>query len=105
MKLDNKTLWNEAGRVGFVFGGFSTLCLLLKEGAALTKSDFLIQAAAIILWAVEFFGCILLMKKYSRPHSMPSTAAQIASMSPPMLMSMRLPSRARTVLYTMVNIV
>ena len=36
MKLDSKTLWNEAGRVG----------------------------SAIILWAVEFFGCILLMKKY-----------------------------------------
>ena len=64
MKLDNKTLWNEAGRVGFVFGGFSSLCLLLKEGAALTGSTFLVQAAAIILWAVEFFGCILLMKKY-----------------------------------------
>ena len=64
MKLDGKTLWNEAGRVGFVFGGFSSLCLLLKEGAALTGSTFLVQAAAIILWAVEFFGCILLMKKY-----------------------------------------
>ena len=64
MKLDNKTLWNEAGRVGFVFGGFSSLCLLLKEGAGLTGSTFLVQAAAIILWAVEFFGCILLMKKY-----------------------------------------
>ena len=64
MKLDNKSLWNEAGRVGFVFGGFSSLCLLLKEGAALTGSTFLVQAAAIILWAVEFFGCILLMKKY-----------------------------------------
>ena len=64
MKLDNKSLWNEAGRVGFVFGGFSSLCLLLKEGAALTGSNFLVQAAAIILWAVEFFGCILLMKKY-----------------------------------------
>ena len=64
MKLDSKTLWNEAGRVGFVFGGFSSLCLLLKEGAALTGSSFLVQAAAIILWAVEFFGCILLMKKY-----------------------------------------
>ena len=62
MKLDNKSLWNEAGRVGFVFGGFSSLCLLRREGAALTKSSFLIQAAAIILWAVEFFGCILLMK-------------------------------------------
>jgi hypothetical protein len=64
MKLDSKTLWNEAGRVGFVFGGFSSLCLLLKEGAALTNSMFLTQAAGIILWAVEFFGCILLMKKY-----------------------------------------
>ena len=64
MKLNGKTLWNEAGRAGFVLGGFSSLCLLLKEGAALTGSTFLVQAAAIILWAVEFFGCILLMKKY-----------------------------------------
>ena len=64
MKLDSKTLWNEAGRVGFVFGGFSSLCLVLKEGAGLTNSHFLVMAAAIILWAVEFFGCILLMKKY-----------------------------------------
>ena len=64
MKLDSKTLWNEAGRVGFVFGGFSSVCLVLKEGAGLTDSRFLVTAAAIILWAVEFFGCILLMKKY-----------------------------------------
>lgn len=64
MKLDNKTLWNEAGRIGFVFGGFSSLCLALKEASGLTGSTFLVQAAAIILWAVEFFGCILLMKKY-----------------------------------------
>ena len=64
MKPDSRTIWNEAGRVGFVFGGFSSLCLILKEGAGLTGSTFLVQAAAIILWAVEFFGCILLMKKY-----------------------------------------
>ena len=64
MKLDSKTLWNEAGRVGFVFGAFSSVCLALKMGASLTGSNFLVQAAAIILWAVEFFGCILLMKKY-----------------------------------------
>ena len=64
MKPDSKTLWNEAGRVGFVFGGFSSVCLALKMGASLTGSNFLVQAAAIILWAVEFFGCILLMKKY-----------------------------------------
>ena len=64
MKLDGKTLWNEAARVGFVFGAFSSVCLALKMGASLTGSNFLVQAAAIILWAVEFFGCILLMKKY-----------------------------------------
>ena len=64
MKPDSKTLWNEAGRVGFVFGGFSSLGLALTMGASLTGSMFLTQAAAIILWAVEFFGCILLMKKY-----------------------------------------
>ena len=64
MKIDNKTLWNEAGKTGLVFGLFSSVCLVLKEGAGLTGSSFLVQAAAIILWAVEFFGCILLMKKY-----------------------------------------
>lgn len=62
--VDNKTLWNEAARVGMVFGLFSSACLGLKEASALTGSTFLVTAAAIILWAVEFFGCILLMKKY-----------------------------------------
>ena len=64
MKADNKIIWNEAGKTGLVFGLFSSGCLLLREGAGLTNSTFLVQAAAIILWAVEFFGCILLMKKY-----------------------------------------
>lgn len=64
MNVDNHTIWNEAARTGIVFGAFSSVCLLLKEGAGLTNSTFLVQAAAIILWAVEFFGCILLMKKY-----------------------------------------
>ena len=64
MNVDNHIIWNEAARTGIVFGAFSSVCLLLKEGAGLTNSTFLVQAAAIILWAVEFFGCILLMKKY-----------------------------------------
>ena len=64
MKLDSKTLWNEAGKTGLVFGLFSSVCLGLREASTLTGSNFLVQAAAIILWAVEFFGCILLMKKY-----------------------------------------
>ena len=63
MKLENNTLWNEAARSGLLFGLFSSLCLGAKEAAALSGSTFLIQAAGILLWAVEFFGCILLMKR------------------------------------------
>ncbi len=61
--LDNTILWNEAAKAGALFGVVSVGCLALKELAGLSGSSFLLQAAAIILWAVEFFGCILLMKK------------------------------------------
>ena len=60
--LDNTSLWNEAAVSGLLFGAVSIGCLAGKEAAALTGNVFLTQAAAIILWAVEFFGCILLMK-------------------------------------------
>ena len=62
--LDNNTLWNEAAKAGAFLGGTSVGCLALKEWAGMSGNNFLITAAAIILWAVEFFGCILLMKKY-----------------------------------------
>ena len=60
--FDNTSLWNEAAVSGLLFGAVSIGCLAGKEAAALTGNVFLTQAAAIILWAVEFFGCILLMK-------------------------------------------
>ena len=60
--IDNTVLWNEAAKAGALFGGISIGCLLLKELSARSGSVFLVQAAAVILWAVEFFGCILLMK-------------------------------------------
>lgn len=62
-KLDNTLLWNEAAKAGLLFGLVSVSCLALKELATLSGSTFLVQAAAIVLWAVEFFACILLMKK------------------------------------------
>ena len=61
-KIDNAQTWNEAAKAGLAFGAVSIGCLLLKEASTLSGSVFLVQAAAIILWAVEFFGCILLMK-------------------------------------------
>ena len=62
-KLDNTLLWNEAAKAGLLLGLVSVSCLLLKELAGASGSNFLAQAAVIILWVVEFFGCILLMKK------------------------------------------
>lgn len=62
-KLDNTRLWNEAAKAGLLFGLVSVSCLALKELADMSGSTFLSQAAFIVLWAVEFFGCILLMKK------------------------------------------
>lgn len=62
MKADNTVIWNESAKAGLLFGAVSVACLVLKELAALSGSNFLIQAAAIILWVVEFFGCILIMK-------------------------------------------
>ena len=62
-KLDNTTLWNEAAKAGALLGLVSVSCLVLKELAGMSGSAFLAQAAVVILWSVEFFGCILLMKK------------------------------------------
>ena len=62
-KLDNTALWNEAAKGGALLGAVSVGCLCLKEWAGTTESTLLVQGAAIVLWAVEFFGCILLMKK------------------------------------------
>lgn len=60
--LDNNTLWNEAAKAGAFLGAVSVGCLALKEWAGTSGNNFLITAAAVILWAVEFFGCILIMK-------------------------------------------
>lgn len=61
--MDNNAVWNEAGKGALYLGGLSVLCLSLKEASAFSGSTFLMTAAAIILWVVEFFGCILLMKR------------------------------------------
>lgn len=62
-QLDNTALWNEAAKAGALLGLVSVGCLLLRELAAVSGADFLVTASAVILWVVEFFGCILLMKK------------------------------------------
>lgn len=62
-KVDQTVLWNEAAKAGFFFGAVSVGCLALKEWAGASGSAFLAQAALIVLWPAEFFGCILLMKK------------------------------------------
>lgn len=63
---DNSTIWNEAGKWGLYVGGLSVLCLSLKEFSSLSGSSFLITAASVVLWSVEFFGCIYLMQSAMR---------------------------------------
>lgn len=63
MTFDNNTIWNRASRAGLLLGAVSVACLVLKELAGLTGNSFIITAASIILWALEFFGCIWLMKE------------------------------------------
>lgn len=60
--LDNNTLWNEAAKAGAYFGAVSVGCLALKGWAGTSGNTFLMTAAAVILWVVEFLGCILIMK-------------------------------------------
>lgn len=60
--LDNNAMWNEAAKGGLLLGAVSVGCLTLKELATVSGSEFLMTAAAVILWVVEFFGCILLMR-------------------------------------------
>jgi len=60
--VDNNILWNEAAVSALLFGAVSIGCLAGKEFAAMSGSAFLVQLAGIVLWAVQFFGCIYLMK-------------------------------------------
>ena len=60
--LDNKSIWNESAVSGMLFGAVSIACMMGKEAAAMSGKPFLTKLAGIVLWAVEFFGCILLMK-------------------------------------------
>lgn len=62
-KISAKTVWDEAARSGLILGLFSAACLGLKELSSLSSSTFLVTAAAIVLWALEFFGCIFLMQR------------------------------------------
>lgn len=61
-QLENTTLWNEAAKTGAYLGAVSIGVLLLKELAGKSANTFVMTAAAVVLWALQFFGCILLMK-------------------------------------------
>lgn len=61
-KLDNTALWNESAKAGALLGCVSVGCLVLKELANHSGVAFLQTAAYIVLWSVEFFVCILVMK-------------------------------------------
>lgn len=59
-KITGSIIWNEASVAGLFLGVFSALIMLLKQLAGM---PMIIHA---ILWAVEFFGCIMMMRHFMK---------------------------------------
>ena len=59
-------IWNLASKNGILLGMFSTLCLALKQGAAMSGSATLSAGAGIVLWTLEFVGCIWLLRRFMK---------------------------------------
>ena len=62
----NGRIWNLASKNGILLGMFSTLCLAFKQAAALSGSQFLSSGAGILLWTLEFIGCIWLLRRFMK---------------------------------------
>ena len=67
-KEKNGILWREASERGALLGGLSVLCLGLKQLAARSGVTLLVSGGGIILWLVEFFGCILILRDGMKRH-------------------------------------
>lgn len=61
-KERNRLIWKKASERGALLGGLSVLCLALKQLAATSGVQLLVAGGGIILWLVEFFGCILILR-------------------------------------------
>lgn len=65
-KEKNRIIWKEASERGALLGGLSVLCLGLKQLASTSGVELLVSGGGIILWLVEFFGCILILRDAMR---------------------------------------
>lgn len=62
----NKSIWKDASERGALLGGLSVACLALKQLASSSGVELLVSGGGIILWLVEFFGCILILRDAMR---------------------------------------
>ncbi len=62
----NGRIWNLASKNGILLGMFSTVCLALKQLSALSSSPALVSGAGIVLWTLEFVGCIWLLRRFMK---------------------------------------
>ena len=61
-KERNSLIWKRASERGALLGGLSAVCLALKQLAATSGVQLLVSGGGFILWLVEFFGCILILR-------------------------------------------
>lgn len=62
-KEKGSSSWIEASERGLALGMLSVCCLALKQLATGIESALVQNGAGIILWVIEFFGCILLLRR------------------------------------------
>jgi hypothetical protein len=65
-KINGRIIWNAASKTGLIFAAVTIACTLLKNGAAAIMSGFPLTITAIVLWALQFFGCIFLMRFFMK---------------------------------------
>ena len=71
--MDNKIIWNAAGKAGLAFGAISSVYMFATQFLSAGEFPaFAMMAASSVLWIAKFVGCIWLMmffmKKIVKDH-------------------------------------
>ena len=65
--MDNKIIWNAAGKAGLAFGAISSVYMFATQFLSAGEFPaFAMMAASSVLWIAKFVGCIWLMMFFMR---------------------------------------
>lgn len=64
--LTTRTIWGKAGVAGAALGIFSSIFIFLSMAIDGISSAVITGGISIVLWAVKFVGCILIMRHFMK---------------------------------------